>query len=223
MYSLRRRQHRHYLGYMLAVVGAALIVVGVFYARSLTSDTKLKQSKPLTYYVPATTPPTAKVEEPLFTVELPTQWVNAPAPNTPYTAYSWRGADKSDDNARRLDIYIDTVPLSFAANRLTPVAVVDNHLQTTGPTSDNCSNFTDRSTMAQTGVAPSKWSGVNFLCDLSNYERNVVVAGSTEGVNTITLTGTTTGTHRVLLVYTDNSASPNFAIFAAIIQSFSLR
>jgi hypothetical protein len=167
--------------------------------------------------------PTQHITKGDVALELLTGWNETDPPHTPQTIYSWRGGTGTNDESRRLDVYFDIMPTTLAVNRLLPVQANGDHLDVTGVTSDNCVNFTDKTAESvQTGRAPSKWGGVNFWCDVANYERDVVAVGSTEGVNTITLTGASKGSHKILLVYTDNSASPDYSIFVAIVRSTRL-
>jgi hypothetical protein len=122
---------------------------------------------------------------------------------------------------RRIDIYIDNVPSSLAVNRLLPVQVNQDQLQPQGVVSDNCTDFTTPTAQsAQTGTIDAKWNGVDFLCDTGNYERDVVAIGSASGP--ISLTGPKTSTHKILLVYTDNTTQPDYSIFTAIVESFRI-
>jgi hypothetical protein len=142
--------------------------------------------------------------------------------DSPAPAGSWKG-DSGEDAARRLDVYVGAVPAALAINRLLPVAANDGRLDITGTVSDNCVNFTDKTARAiATGIASAKWDGVNFICDMGNYERDVVAIGSEQGINTVTLIGASAGRQQVLLVYTDNNANPDYNIFNTIVRSFRL-
>lgn len=225
MYRLGHRRMHHYLigGTLLVVVGL-LIVVGVAASRSMfQAHTVLHQAAPVVQTVLGDSTAQQHVSKSFFELDLPSDWHAVDAPKVRYAVYSWAGT-KGDNVARRLDIYVDNIPFDLAVNRLQPVQADGNHFDITDTTSDNCTSFTQRAPdSAQTGNAPSKWSGVDFLCDVGNYERDVVATGSTEGVNMATLTGATSGSHRVLLVYSDNTSSPDYTIFATIIKSFRLQ
>jgi hypothetical protein len=159
------------------------------------------------------------VTEQAFSIGLPQGWKSPAPPAVPYTVYSWQGSGK--DATRRLDLYMDTIPANFAVNRLLPVTQDGDSLSIAGDVSDNCIRFTARTAAsAATGAEPAKWNGVNFLCDVGNYERDVVGTGSSIGVNTAVVSGAATGVHKVFFVYTDNSASPDYTIFESIIKSF---
>lgn len=224
MYRLGHRTSRHYLigGALLAAAGL-LITTGVVVPKIVFQPhTVLHQTAPVVQTVLGDTVTLQHVAKSFFELDVPVGWHAIAAPPVRYTVYSWSGA-RGAAAARRLDVYIDNIPFDLAVNRLQPVQADGDHFDTIGTTSDNCTSFTPRvPDSVQTGSAPSKWSGVNFLCDEANYERDVVATGSTEGVNIATLTGVTTGSHRVLLVYTDSNPNPDYTIFAGIINSFRL-
>lgn len=223
MYRLGHQiRHRHG-----PLIISGLIVIGciaaavVLLPRILKSNTTLVQSSPVTRHITLDTA-VQRVAEPTFRLSLPSGWHAVTPSQAPSRAYSWVGMT-ADGAGRRLDVYIDQIPATLAVNRLLPVRPSGAQFNTAGMVSDNCVNFTDRATESvATGTALAKWNGVNFLCDMGNYERDVVAIGSTEGINTVTLTGNVTGRHQVLLVYTDNSIEPDYAVFTAIVQSFTL-
>ncbi len=221
MYRLGHQIRHHYGLYFLSlIVMGGLIIGGVIFIRHLfTPRTVITQSEAVTHYYSGSNTPTQQINEQLFSVVLPASWKTASNPGSPYTIYSWQGSGADAD--RRIDIYIDNVPVSFAVNRLQPVQVNTDQLQPLGSVSDNCTTFTTPTTQsAQTGTIEAKWNGIDFLCDTGNYERDVVAIGADTA--TITLTGPKTGSHKILLVYTDDSAQPDYTIFSSIIQSFQI-
>lgn len=224
MYRLGHRYSRHYVLYSVLLGVILLAVAGVLIARYLfPADTHITQSPAVTHYVAASDTPVMHVSKSVFTLDLPSGWHEvAPLP-VAYTMYSWAGGSDGKDAPRRLDVYVDKMPVSLAVNRLLPVQANADYIDAIGNTSDNCVNFTDKTPASNaSGVAPSKWSGINFLCDVGNYERDVVATGSSEGINQVSPTGLTTGQHHILLLYTDNSGSPDYTIFLAIVRSFHL-
>jgi len=224
MYHLGRRQAHHYILY--ASIGLA--ICGVLLAGSWTlhallqPHTILKQSKSITHTVTAGGAPSRQISKSVFTLRLPSDWHATKSPSFTYTAFSWSGSGLVG-SARHLDVYVDHLPPNFAVNRLLPVRAAGSGLDVTGTVSDNCVNFTDKTAQSTaSGHAMSKWGGVNFLCDMGNYERDVVAIGSSEGLNQVTLMGSTTGRHMVLLVYADNNINPDYTTFVTIVKSFHL-
>ena len=215
-----RHRYRWYIAILLLVI--VLAVVGaVIFRRGLKTDTSLSQSKVITQYYSAVGTNTVHVTEPTFSVVLPAGWKSVSDPNSPYQVYSWQGT--GDDANRRIDIYIDNLPASLAVNRLLPVQINNDRLEAIGPVSDNCTDFTTPTAQSPTtGTLAAKWDGVDFICDVANYERDVVATGAAGGVNTIVMTGPITGSHHVLLTYTDNSSGADYSIFISIVKSFQI-
>lgn len=223
MYRLGHQTRHHYWIYgSIVVLIICLAITGTVWAhRLLQPNTQLTQSKPFVGYVPVSSTPTQLIKKSIFTMALPAGWQAATPPPVADTVYSWKGT--GDDDARRLDVYVDKLPENMAVNRLLPVEGDGDQLNVVGMVSDNCANFTDKTTESTaTGTASAKWSGVSFICDLGNYERDVVGTGSAEGMNTVTMTGPAAGSHHFFFVYTDNSANPDYALFQTILKSFRI-
>jgi hypothetical protein len=91
-----------------------------------------------------------------------------------------------------------------------------------GDVSDNCTTFTNGADSHQATQA-AKWDGLPFLCDTGNYERDVVGIVSSDGSNTVKVTGTTGATHRFFITYTDNSPSPDYTVFTAALRTFQAK
>jgi hypothetical protein len=215
-----RHRYRWYIVTLLLIIVLAFIGIVIFH-HGLKTDTSLSQSKVITQYYSAVGTDTMHVTEATFSVYLPAGWKTASDIGSPNKVYSWQGTGGDVD--RRIDIYIDSLPTNLAVNRLLPVQASNDQLETIGPVSDNCTDFTTPTAQSSTtGTVAAKWDGVNFICDVANYERDVVAIGSTEGVNAVTMTGPSAGSHNVLLVYTDNSADADYSIFTSIVESFQI-
>ena len=227
MYQLGHRPRHHYIRFaVIACIIIGLVGGGILAVRQiLQPNTVLNQSKAVIKNVPVSSVPTKHVAKGDVSFDVPATWQEHITKEgiAPLPIGTWQGTVK-DDRARWVDVYLDNIPASLAVNHLLPVEADGDHINVTGTTSDNCANFTDKSAeSANTGTAQAKWSGVNFICDIGNYERDVVAIGSSEGINMVTVTGGTTGKHRVLLVYTDNSPNPDYTIFASIVKSFKVQ
>jgi len=215
-----RHRYRWYIVTLMLIIVLAVIGIVIFH-HGLKTDTSLSQSKVITQYYSATGTDTMHVTEPTFSVYLPAGWKPISDPNSPYQVYSWHGT--GDDANRRIDIYIDNLPTNLAVNRLLPIQINNDQLEAIGPVSDNCTDFTTPTAQSSTtGTVAAKWDGVNFICDVANYERDVVAIGATVEVNTIVMTGPITGSHHVLLTYTDNSSDADYSIFTSIVESFEI-
>jgi hypothetical protein len=151
---------------------------------------------------------------------LPSDWKFISHQTSVYDIYTWHNT-KTDPGVEQLQVYFDTIPPSLGVNRVLPVQANADELTPT-TVSDTCANFTGNK-VPGSAKTPAKWDGINFLCDLANYERDVVGTSSSAGINTVTLTGPATGAHKLFFTYTDNGATPDFTIFTNAIQSFRLK
>jgi hypothetical protein len=218
-----RKRHKIALSLLGVVVLAGL---GLFIYKGLhltaAPQTHIKNAAPITSTYDVHTPQKVVIDEPLFSMDLPSGWsAYEPARGAPVpAAYNFKSVSAE---ARQLAVYIDAIPQTMALNRVVTVSANGDKLDH-ATVSDNCTEYTQPTAEEKSaGVADAKWQGVDFLCDIGNYERNVVGTASTEGNNQVTVTGATAGTHKIFLVYTDNGASADYTVFYGIIESFKLK
>jgi len=167
---------------------------------------------------------TAKViiDKPLFKLELPKDWheITTDANSSTAPKFSFRSPSAQ---AQLLDLYIDNPPLNFAVNKAIIVSPQGDGLSY-NTVSDNCTTFTEASLKNnQTGDAPARWQTIQFICDMANSARAVVGTMSTEGVNQVTVTGPTKGSHKLFITYTDNNISPSYTVFYDILRSLHFK
>lgn len=167
------------------------------------------------------------VDEPLFTFQLPGDWKEIGRKKTPTeNSITWQATKKNEEN-RYLTLHIDIIPATKPINRVLPVTTQGSNLMV-GDVSDKCENFTVGGTQnAQEAQklkpAPAKLRDVNFICNLPGIVDNEVGSGSPEGINTVTVTGTTGGAHKYFFVYTDRNIQPNYGIFVSALESFTAK
>lgn len=222
MYNAGKPNKVTHKRYILAVV-LVLLFVGIFYGvkaikHALSNDTVIVESPPITKKADIDQGTVKQYDEAKFLLSLPTSWKFIGHNKQPYDMYSWQAV--SDKTSRRLDVYIDALPKHLAVNRMLPVQSAGNRISVVGEVSDNCQTFTSNS---PNSVIRAKWKGVNFLCDLANYERDVTGTSSGEGINIVSVTGKATGSHKVFFAYTDNSVNPVYDVFYNVIQSFRVK
>jgi hypothetical protein len=172
------------------------------------------------------TPSVQTFNEPVFTIQLPNDWKLINHTVSPYDIYTWQDTTKYQDN-RNLNLYVDTIPITLAVSRLLPVTAEGDLLQL-GELSDACINFTGPPVPSAQAAQSlpnqlAKWQGINFICDLSNYNNNSIGTSSQQAINTVTLTGPTTGRHAFFFLYTDHNISPNYTIFTNALLSFRVK
>jgi hypothetical protein len=223
-YKYDHSPHRHRIRYSLIVLlSTAAVVWGLIATVSLVNAHKSHTVVPGgTVLVPQTNTaaPMITINEPLFTMRLPSDWKQIAV--QPHSV-TWQAGIKGADN-RWLTIYTDVLPTTLPVNRELPITVNGNQLSY-GELSDNCANFTPGGTLnvAQAALLKptvSVWQGVNFICSLNQVVDNQVGTGSSAGINTITVTGPTDGTHNYFFLYIDRNIQPDYTIFYGAIQSF---
>jgi hypothetical protein len=220
----RNHKRRAFLITLSAFIAISVLTYGVSYARTLLHPaTTISQGTAVTTKVVAASQPDRTYSESDFNVALPVSWEPTTRETTPYNVYRWQ--DTSDKNdARLLEIYQDTIPQNFAVNRALAVTANGTQVSVVGNVSDNCIDFTktDETASSSTGVH-AKWQGIDFLCDINNYERNVVGTISSNGVNSVQLTGPKSGTHTYFFTYTDHNINPDYTTLYNALSSFQVK
>lgn len=224
-YRFGRRQisHRKRNVLLLSIL-ALLLAGGVVWGKSYFKANTVISPPPSPEVTQVTSKqaPTKQFAEGIFMISLPADWVYKGQQRqiAPYAPYLFENT-KISPGTEQLEVYVDTIPTALGVNRVLPVQGEGNRITPT-TVSDNCANFTGNKVPGSTST-PAKWDGLNFLCDLGNYERDVVGTSSSSGVNTVKLTGPTTGMHQIFFTYTDNGSTPNFNIFTEAVRSFRLK
>jgi hypothetical protein len=228
MYRVGNRERTHrkrtvILITLICLILAAIVVSGIRLEKLLRPNTVLTQSAAVVTDVRLATPPTRSFDLGIFTISLPTTWQEVVGETTPYHIYRFEGGIGKPDE-EQLEIYQDTIPKNFAVNAVLPVTSDGNRLGPMVMVSDNCADFTKpiSGTTAYSGTA-AEWAGTNFLCDLSNPERDVVGTSSPSGINTVTLIGSQSGTHTFFFSYTNDSISPDYTNLYNALISFRLK
>jgi len=209
---------------VVAILLLAAIIAG-WYIDSHSGTTIIHNSVAKTTFVSATNTPVQTFNETDFTIQLPNDWKFIVQTTGPYHFYTWQDNAKYEEN-RILDLYVDTIP-GTAVNRLQPVSAEGNRLQV-GKLSDDCLTFTGPPVSSAQAAQSlpnqlAKWQGINFMCDLSNYNNDAVGTSSPQGINTVTLTGPATGKHSFFFLYVDHNIQPDYTIFTNALESFRVK
>jgi len=215
-----KRRHRHMV--YLAVAVVFLLGGALFLKHSLRSSTAISPTPPaVTGTVSADSGKTKHVDEPLFSLDLPTDWKLVSRQTQSANNYTWQSSD-AKAAGRYITLYIDTLPQTMGVNRALTVQASGNRITPIGDVSDNCASFTSPMSNQPNTATSAKWGGVPFLCDLGNYERDVVGTVSPDGINKVNVTSAR-GNHALFFTYTDNNIQPDFNIFISVLQSFQLK
>lgn len=224
MYRLGEREHSHRRFYIWLV--GFVIFLGILFglgSHFLKANPQIGQPPAVvTKKISYDPPPLTTFNEQLFSIGMPAGWkpvvrtTDIPAPT-----YSWQGVT-GDDNSRWINVYVDMSLPTFAVNRELHIQGNSHAINVVSDTSDNCTSFTGVNTAQNHGSSPAKWEGIDFLCDVGNYERDVVGTVSTDGLNLVKLTGST-GVHHFFFTFTDNSVRPDYSIFTNVLRTFQLK
>lgn len=208
---------------VLVLIGAIGFLLWYFLRPKMTKNDPTSQLIPTNF----NTVGRKHISEPFYEFDLPQDWKESGRRVVPFHEVSWIGTAR-ESISRELDIYVDNIPATVAVNRMVPISGKDNSLSI-GQMSSNCVDFTGdaaKLTPEQAGkskVALTKWQDVPFLCDIPNELRNVIGAGSPEGLNRVSVTGPIAGKHTYFFVYTDHTAHPSDNTFLDILRSFTAR
>lgn len=208
----------------LAVLVLILLVAAGFWAKSYfkANTTISPPPAPVISTVTSNKGPTRQFDQGIFSLLLPADWTykGQQRQTSPYAPYLYENT-KTNPGVEQLEIYVDTIPTTLGVNRVLPVQGEGARVVPT-TVSDNCADFTGNKVPGSTST-PAKWDGFDFLCDLGNYERDVVGTSSSDGVDVVKLSGPTTGAHTLFFTYTDNGSTPDFTIFTDALSSFRLK
>jgi hypothetical protein len=219
---------------MFVILVAILVIMAVGYFFIIRPNSKNRfnnDPNARTTTIKDTSPSDTPIDGDVFTAVLPGGWqLTGKDFDARYHSYQWNSSDKKN-NGRLFRVYVDTIPTTQAVNYLLPVKVQDNTMSF-GTVSDNCVNFTQGAVPEEQRpvnipvdkiALPSRWDLVDFLCDNGNVSHQVVGAASSEGLNTVTLSGPTKGKHKFFFMYQDNSINPDFGQFDRILSTFKVK
>ncbi len=233
MYRLGKRKQPSKKPYIISgLLGLVLLVAGSVYgfhrwAAGSTAD--ITNAPPVVGFVNAGSDGQAHLDEGLFTLDLPTGWKlvsHETPPASRYNLYNFQGST-GDSGTRLISIYQDQIPTSLPVNRVISVQPQGSRVSH-GTVSDNCINFASDASRSTTQavtqhIAQLKWDGVDFLCDLGSYDRNVTGTSAEGSINSVTLTSPTSGSHKFFFVYTDTNLNPDYTTIYGALDSFRLK
>ncbi len=220
VWSSRKTRKRRF---SVAIVINVVVVLGAFFiSRLLHSTTIINQSKPVISQVVIPKPATKQMDESLFSFTAPADWHLLSHDTNPFNVYTWVNTNPKD-SGRSLKLYIDTIPSTLGVNRVQQVQTDGAQITPVGDVSDNCSSFTKATSDPPSTSTPAIWNGLPFLCDLGNYQRDVVGIVSSDGLNKVALSGPTVGRHNLFFTYNEQNLQGNYEIFTAILSSFKLK
>ncbi len=229
MYRLGRRSKKKTKRKLWVVILFVLLALGAVVAYTVITflnepDEQITTTQAITReYAPPKGEETRNFNQDTFTVTLPSDWVFKGNNEAPYNIYSYQATKKNADN-RWLEVYVDRVPTGVAFNKILPVIIESNKIVVTGSVSENCVEFTGpKGNPAAAGVdkLAAKWQGVDFLCDMGNYTRNVVGVGTTATSHNLIL-ASPSSKHTFYFKYIDHNSNPDYQILENALESFTV-
>ena len=227
-YNIGKRQRRRWRK-LFAVLAISLIVFGglvgfvVWDAKKNTTGEVEGESRSVAQSEDVKSAASQKsVEEQFFSIDLPEGWYQVERRSTPTeNSITWHPNKDAKAVGHWLKLYVDVIPKDLAVNKLLPIDVSGTSL-TYRQISENCKNFTTAKKDPHL-PQPSKWQGVDFICDLPSFVQNKVGTGTAGEVNATTVTGPDKGKHKYFFVYTDHRNVPDYRVFYDVLKSFQAK
>ena len=226
-HNVRVKRQRQVILVVLVLVVSMATSLFIFVFFLIRHDTNKENPSTATSPVPAGTVGTPqqklKVDEKWFSFELPSDWKPVTSNVRPYTYWQWRSTVKNADD-KTLTVYVDGAPPNYPINQLLPLMKNESGFLL-GNLSDNCNEFTAdvKAALDAHQTRPSRWQGIDFICDVPNFVNQAIGTGSSDGVNKITMNGATSGKHDYFFVYVDHNIHPNSSIFTNALDSFRVK
>lgn len=223
----RFRKSTTFLG-VLIVVGSISFGLWGLLMRDVKGVVVSSDDRLITTRVAGATTDEVVIDEPLFKLNLPGDWVLQKKDDRPVKAYYFKSAKGGlGDGGRTLVLYIDGQAGVYSMNRVVPVSAQGNKLSL-GQISDNCAQFTGPGASSAQAAQSlpdtvARWQNISFLCDLSHVNRNATGISSAEGMNYVSVIGPSGATHRYFMLYTDHNDQPDYTIFNGILTSFEAK
>ncbi len=223
-YHIGERKFSHRKLYMALLILVILVLAAAAVAHQyLKPNTQVGKTPPvITRKISYDTQKVVRFDETLFSISVPADWKPSTNGDSPKPDYIWQGTGKND-TTRWLDVYVDRDLSTFAVNRALSIKSTGRGVDVTGEISDNCTTLVNAAAGQKTGVVAGKWQNINFLCDVGNYERNVVGAISPDGMNTVTVKSSTGAVHHFFFVYTESSFQTDYTYFTNALKSFQMK
>jgi len=170
--------------------------------------------------------PYKTVETSKFSVDIPEPWIRITDPEIrlsgkTYYPVRYQGVD-GREVGRRVDVYVDEIPVKLPINKLLTVEVRSNTHISAKLLSPQCYTFT-KHPLTQKGEAfDSSWMGHSFTC-LTARQSNTISIAQDHYRDGVVLDGQDGASHVVTFAFTDHSGNANNAIFNRIVESFRLK
>lgn len=227
-YRINYREKDKRKGWRIAIIILIILLlllsIGIWYIFThLKSETHIKQAPGRTTKAVYTSN-IKHYDEGDFTIDIQNIFVPQPRPVGPYKSFTFKSSN-DQTNGQEIEIFQDVIPTGFDVNRMQVVESGGDRLNIVADVSDNCNKYTKGIVPApnQHGV-PAKWQGIEFLCDQSATERDVIGTSSADGINTVILTSPSKGTkHKFFFTFTNHTINPDYSPFIDALRSLRMQ
>lgn len=219
----RRKTNPKVFLYASALFSVSLIATALILQKDLHTNVAEKTTVPIITEV-TEDKDVITINEPLFSIELPSDWVKSNRVQTnSANYYEWKSTKKGAED-RTLRLHIDTMPATYKLVRLLPLTPKDNKFSL-GNISNNCINFAkDAGNQQRTqgnAAVEAKWEGVTFQCDPINNNQTIGTGTIDHGI-AARLKGSS-GEHAYFFYYEDHNIRPDDKILTDAIKSFAVK
>lgn len=192
--------------------GASLVLAAFILHKDLAPVTDTRTTVPIISEVKGTDDEKQQINEALFTMELPSDWVLDKRVQERWANfYEWKSPNNA---ARRLRLHIDIIPASYKITRLLPITPVENRFQT-GNVSGECIDFAPK--VAGNNTVEARWENVLFVCDPITANQTIGTGTKDSGISA------RLGGHTYFFYYEDHNIRPDDRPFIDAVKSFKIR
>jgi len=224
-HNIKVRRQRNFMIVLLAaiIISITSLIIWFLIHRDVGNPAETTNAAPIITDHTAQEGQKIHINERTFSFDLPIDWKLQSKDTKPYIYWIWQSTKKNGDN-RLLTLYIDGAPADQAINYLLPLTKKDDGV-TVGTMSSRCNDFTPdvQAAIKANKTIPSRWQGINFICDAPNVAQQKVGIGSTDGLNTIKLTGNISGTHSYFFLYNDQNIHFDSSILTDAMESLKVK
>lgn len=202
---------------MAFILGLSFVVGAVLLKNDMASNNQEKTTVPILTEVAGAKDDTIEINEPLFTIRLPKDWVQSnrvQANKANY--YEWKSTKQGGDD-RLLRLHVDVMPESYKVARLLPVSSSSGGKLSVGNISGNCTDYAKDYSAGSNATILAKWENVVFNCDPISANQTIGTGTVDNGI------AISVNNHSYFFYYQDHNVRIDDKMFVDIVKSFSAK